>query len=88
VQGGAQMPTFWRGVPSELEQQLIEAVPTLIDEANRWGDGETVDWLAVWLEEFRGICTPVSHCALLHHGPAFWGGEAGLWCTNGSLSPL
>jgi len=49
VQGGAQMPTFWRGVPSELEQQLIEAVPTLIDEANRWGDGETVDWLAVWL---------------------------------------
>ena len=56
VQDGAQMLEFWRGVPAELEQPLIEAIATLIDEANRRGDGKTADGLAVQLEEFRSIC--------------------------------
>ncbi|MFM7582152.1 MAG: hypothetical protein ACKO9F_05415, partial [Caldilinea sp.] len=56
VQDGEQMLEFWRGVPAELEQPLIEAIATLIDEANRRGDGKTADRLAVRLEEFRSIC--------------------------------
>lgn len=50
-----QMLEFWRSVPAELEEPLIEVVAALITQAEAEGNDETVAQLRPRLEGFRQI---------------------------------
>lgn len=55
VEDDEQMMAFWRGVPAELEEPLMEAVAALIAHAGQAGDAAMVDHLRPRLERFRQI---------------------------------
>ena len=55
VTDGEQMVEFYRSVPSELEQPLIEAVEAIIEQATAAGDDNTVQNLTERLEVFRRL---------------------------------
>ena len=56
VTDGEQMVEFYRSVPSELEQPLIEAVEAIIEQATAAGDDNTVQNLSERLAVFRQLC--------------------------------
>ena len=55
VEDDEQMIAFWRGVPAELEEPLMEAVATIIAEAEQAGDTATAEHLRPRLAGFRQI---------------------------------
>ena len=55
VQSGEQMVEFWRSVPAELEEPLMQAVEARIAQAQQACDTDTVEALQARLDAFRQI---------------------------------
>lgn len=55
VQDPEGMREFWRGVPTELEQPLIEAVEALIQQAQAAGNTRAVEDLRARLADFKRL---------------------------------
>jgi len=55
VQSDEQMVEFWRGVPAELEEPLMQAVEGVIAQAKEAGETDTVEVLQPRLDVFRQI---------------------------------
>jgi hypothetical protein len=49
------MVEFWRGVPAELEEPLMQTVAGFIAQAQQAGDTDTVEMLQPRLDTFRQI---------------------------------
>ncbi len=56
VEDPDQMEAFWRVVPAEIEDPIIQAVARLIDQARAGGDIQTAENLAAKLADFQQIC--------------------------------
>jgi hypothetical protein len=55
VQSGEQMVEFWRSVPAELGEPLMQAVEARIAQAQQAGDTDTVEALQSRLDAFRQV---------------------------------
>ena len=55
IGSGEEMVEFWRGVPAELEEPLMQAVEDVIAQAQQAGDTDTVEVLQPRLDAFRQI---------------------------------